>query len=495
MVPMAGVVRLVLAVLLSLLLWAPAARAGERPLVRSGWHPWEPYQFRSRGDSATQITGLDVELFRAVFEDELGMDLSLPEISWQKQLQLLELGDLDVASGAFRTPERERWALFSAPYRTEEVVIFSREGEIRLENEADLERLLERSTLRIGIVAGYHYGDRIARFERQYATSARLVKAQDELENLRNLVEGRVDAVPIDRVVGATIVWRQHWQDELKSNRLVLFRGPVHAIFSRRSVDPTVVTRFDAAMKRLRRNGRYNRLVRNGLFPVLLEQTVGQRWFLGLEILGTVAFAGSGVLLAQRDRFSLVGALVMAGLPAVGGGLIRDVMIDRSQPAVLRSPLSLVLVLGMVLLAFLLSRLIPKGRRLPDWLRIGSVVELLDAVGLAAFTVVGVMVAVETGCDPLLLWGPVLSAITTAGGTVLRDIVRGDPEHPALRRVIYAEIALVWGFALSLFLFHYADSPSHDPITVQLAVLVTMLGTFLSRLLVLHLRLEAPRLR
>lgn len=494
MQPMPGVVRLVLALLVGLLLWVPAAWAGERPLMRSAWHSWEPYQFRTRGEDDAQITGLDVELFRAVFEDELGMDLSLPEISWRNQQQLLERGDLDVASGAFRTPERERWALFSAPYRTEDVVIVSREGEIRLNNAADLERLLERSTRRIGIVPGYHYGDRIARFQRQYATSARLVKAEDEVENMRNLVEGRVDALPIDRVVGATIVWRHHWQEELQTSRLVLFRGPVHAIFSRRSVDPAVVSRFDAAMERLRLSGRYNRIVRNDLFPVLLEQTVGQRWFLGLEILGTVAFAASGVLLAQRDRFSLVGALVMAGLPAVGGGLIRDVMINRSQPAVLRSPLSLGLVIGMVLLAFLLTRLIPAGRRPPDWLRIGSVVELLDAVGLAAFTVVGVMVAVETGCDPLLLWGPVLSAITTAGGTVLRDIVRGDPEHPALRRVIYAEIALVWGFALSVFLFHYADSPSHDPITVQLAVLVTLLGTFVSRLLVLHLRLEAPRL-
>ncbi len=501
--------RLGLTLLLGLVLWllpalplsSTGARAAERPLLRSAWHPWEPYQVRSRSGEESRITGLDVELFRAVIEDELAMDMSLPEISWEKQQQLLARGELDVVSGAFRTPEREAYALFSVPYRIEEVVIFSREGAPPLASSADLEQLLEKETTRLGVVPGYHYGERIARFLSRNAGSERIVSAEDELANLRNLLEGRVDAVPMDRVVGATLIWRHHWQEQLQSGSHVVFGGPVHAMFSRRSVAPAVVARFDAAMGRLRRDGRYNRIVRNDLFPVLLEQTVGQRWFLGLEVLGTVAFASSGVLLAHRDRFSLVGAFVMAALPAVGGGLIRDVVINRGQPAVLRSPLSLLLVIGLVLLGFLLSRLLPAGRgltgalRLPAWLRFRELVEGLDAVGLAAFTVVGVMVALETDCEPVLLWGPVLSAVTTAGGTVLRDMVRGDPEHPALRRVIYAEIAVVWGFLLSLFLLHYADSPSHDPLAVRLVVLVTMLGTLVSRLLVLHLRLEAPRLR
>ena len=507
--------RLGLMLLLGLVLWLlPAlqlsptgALAAERPLLRSAWHPWEPYQVRSRSGEESRITGLDVELFRAVIEDELAMDMSLPEISWEKQQQLLERGELDVVSGAFRTPEREAYALFSAPYRNEEVVIFSREGAAAMASAADLERLLEHSGARFGVVPGYHYGARIARFLRRNAGSTRIVAAGNEIANLRNLLEGRVDAVPMDRVVGATLIWRHHWQERLQSGSHVVFGGPVHAMFSRRSVPPAVVARFDAAMGRLRRDGRYNRIVRNDLFPVLLEQTVGQRWFLGLEVLGTVAFASSGVLLAHRDRFSLVGAFVMAALPAVGGGLIRDVVINRGQPAVLRSPLSLLLVIALVLLGFLLSRLLPAGHglarwlrlpawpELPAWLRFGVLVEGLDAVGLAAFTVVGVLVALETDCEPVLLWGPVLSALTTAGGTVLRDMVRGDPEHPALRRVIYAEIAVVWGFLLSLFLLHYADSPSHDPLAVRLAVLATMVGTLVSRLLVLHLRLEAPRLR
>ena len=65
---------------------------------------------------------------------------------------------------------------------------------------------------------------------------------------------------------------------------------------------------------------------------------------------------------------------------------------------------------------------------------------MLDAVGLASFTVVGVIVAVEERCNPLLVWGPIFSAMTGAGGySPRRD--RADASHPSLHHEFYAEIS------------------------------------------------------
>jgi polar amino acid transport system substrate-binding protein len=113
-----------------------------------------------------------------------------------------------------------------------------------------------------------------------------------------------------------------------------------------------------------------------------------------------------------------------------------------------------------------------------------------DAVGLAAFTVTGVRVAVQMQCDPLWLWGPLLAALTGAGGGILRDIVRADPDISALKRGLYAEIALVWGLLLSLFLGVQVRHISLDQ--VRNGILVALLGALITRLIILYRGWENP---
>ena len=138
-----------------------------------------------------------------------------------------------------------------------------------------------------------------------------------------------------------------------------------------------------------------------------------------LDNIGTAAFAFSGVLLARKENFSLFGALVLASLPAVGGGILRDLIVNRDRPAVMDSPHHLAVVCLVVLISYVALRLPERHVRLQLIPAIETkgywIVKLLDAVGLAAFSVVGVIVAVEERCYPLLLWGPIFSAISGAG--------------------------------------------------------------------------------
>ena len=110
-------------------------------------------------------------------------------------------------------------------------------------------------------------------------------------------------------------------------------------------------------------------------------------------------------------------------------------------------------------------------------------------MGLAAFTVMGVRVAVEMQCDPLWLWGPLLAVLTGAGGGVLRDIVLHS-DNSALKRGLYAEVALVWGLALSLFLGVQVRQISMDQ--VRNGILVALLGALITRLIILYRGWENP---
>ena len=123
---------------------------------------------------------------------------------------------------------------------------------------------------------------------------------------------------------------------------------------------------------------------------------------------------------------------------------------------------------------------------------VNRAVAFFDALGLAAFTVIGVVVAVEARSDPLWLWGPLLAALTGAGGGVIRDAIRADANNPFLKGTFYGEVALIWGLALSLFLTWYANLLDYKPGEITLAVVITVMGALLTRMAVFHFRVRSP---
>src|SRR5262249_42371343 len=107
-------------------------------------------------------------------------------------------------------------------------------------------------------------------------------------------------------------------------------------------------------------------------------------------------------------------------------------------------------------------------------------IEVFDAIALAAFTVVGVVVALDTSAQPLWLWGPIAAVLTASFGGLMRDLFRHDRVIANLRGELYPEIAVVWGLALAIFLEWEGERLQPDEI--KLGVIVTILGAFLTRM-------------
>jgi polar amino acid transport system substrate-binding protein len=185
--------------------------------------------------------------------------------------------------------------------------------------------------------------------------------------------------------------------------------------------------------------------------------------------------------------------------------LVRDLIVQRHPVFLLRSPAYLYIIIGVVLTGFVASRLfdwwrelhgnarhLERGKTVDRLLRSpgGYALELCDATGLAAFLIVGVIVAVETRAVPLLLWGPALATLTGCGGGILRDVVRADARTPLLKTAFYGEVALIWGVVFSLFLRW--ETWRLDETEVQIGVLVVFFGAFLTRMAAVHLRARSP---
>jgi polar amino acid transport system substrate-binding protein len=190
-----------------------------------------------------------------------------------------------------------------------------------------------------------------------------------------------------------------------------------------------------------------------------------------------------------------------------GGGIMRDLLVNRERLSVIANPAYLGAVILTVLTGYLVFNLAeriglvgPNGEnstaRADDWLMrkisVNSAIAFFDALGLATFTVIGVVVAVGSRSNPLWLWGPLLGALTGAGGGVIRDAIRADANNPFLKGTFYAEVARIWGLVLSLFLTWYANSLEYQPAEISLAVVATLIGGLLTRMAVFYFKVKSP---
>lgn len=153
---------------------------------------------------------------------------------------------------------------------------------------------------------------------------------------------------------------------------------------------------------------------------------------LALDLVGTFAFGLNGALTAVRTaRLDIVGVLALGVITALGGGIIRDVLIGAIPPATFLDWRYLALALGGGLIAFLASRRLA---------RLEVPIVVLDAVGLSVFAVMGTAKALDRGLGigPAVLLG----VVTAVGGGTIRDtLIREIPS--VLRSDLYAIPALV----------------------------------------------------
>lgn len=149
-----------------------------------------------------------------------------------------------------------------------------------------------------------------------------------------------------------------------------------------------------------------------------------------LDLLGVFVFALSGATLAVTKRLDVFGVLVLAAVAALGGGLLRDVLLDAHPPAALQGPGYLLTTLVAGLLVFFFSPLVE---------RLAGTVRLCDAAGLGLFVAAGTQKALDAGLTATA--AITLGCLTGIGGGVARDVLVGEVPS-VLRREVYALPAL-----------------------------------------------------
>jgi uncharacterized membrane protein YeiH len=151
-----------------------------------------------------------------------------------------------------------------------------------------------------------------------------------------------------------------------------------------------------------------------------------------LSLVGVGVFAASGALAAGRKGFDLLGVVVIAGATAIGGGTIRDVLLDRHPIFWIADPMQLVVILAAAGLTLVWVRF-----RKPPW----TALLVADALGLALFTISGAQVAEQRGLPGII--AVVMGTITGSAGGVLRDILSGEVPLLLRHTELYATASIV----------------------------------------------------
>lgn len=179
-----------------------------------------------------------------------------------------------------------------------------------------------------------------------------------------------------------------------------------------------------------------------------------------IDILGTIAFAISGVLTAMHKRMDAFGILIIALVTSIGGGTLRDVLIGKTPVTWMQDQIFPYVILGTAVFAVIFRNKLKYFRRS---------LFLFDTIGIGLYTITGVQVSLAFGLDPIIC--VILGTVSACFGGVLRDILCND--IPIIfHKEIYAT-ACILGAVVYIFLTQFEISQTIS-MTLAGAVIITI---------------------
>lgn len=189
------------------------------------------------------------------------------------------------------------------------------------------------------------------------------------------------------------------------------------------------------------------------------------------EIIGTVAFAASGAFTGQKKQMDLLGICVLGCVTAVGGGIIRDLLLGLTPPKTFEHPIYIIIAIITSLVCCL--PMVTKTLREKSILD-SQIMRLMDSIGLGVFTVLGIQTAQEYSTGHNLFLLVLVGVLTGVGGGVVRDVLAGERPYIFIKH-FYATASLI-GAILCALLWDHIDIPVNIIISALVVIVLRQLA-------------------
>lgn len=189
-------------------------------------------------------------------------------------------------------------------------------------------------------------------------------------------------------------------------------------------------------------------------------------WYI-FDMIGTIAFAISGALVGVARRMDIFGMAVLALATAIGGGIVRDVLLGYFPPNSLRNIVYVTMVISVTIIVFIIYN--SRYRKHAMGPRSRASYLLADAVGLASFTVTGASAGFKLYPE-LPIFIVLLGTITAVGGGIIRDML-AQRIPSVLKEDVYALPSVIGGIVYYLMVIsNWVGEAVYGSFTVVLVI-------------------------
>ncbi|MBE6565011.1 MAG: trimeric intracellular cation channel family protein [Ruminococcaceae bacterium] len=189
------------------------------------------------------------------------------------------------------------------------------------------------------------------------------------------------------------------------------------------------------------------------------------------ELMGTVAFAWSGAMIAIQKKMDLLGVILLGLTTATGGGVIRDLLLGNTPPMMFRNPMYALLAIATSVVVFLpvVRRFFHRRQHLHELILL-----VMDSFGLGIFTAAGIRTAMESTESFNVFLFLFVGVLTGVGGGVLRDVMAGDMPYIFVKH-FYASASILGGAACIALWPLLGETPSMF-LSAALTILLRLLA-------------------
>ncbi len=443
----------------------------------------EPYQYIQDKAGISVYQGVDIDILSAILGPQ--RVIHYQHLNWADGLKAVENGSCDFVLGAFYSKARSDYAYFSVPYRKSYDRVYRLKGVVnKYKTISDFLKNRTAGVKRLGVLKSMRYtSDVLNVYIRDHPS--KFIFLTNERELIQQLIENKIDAFFGDKMKMELLLWRSGFHSKIVASEIDMGYQQTHFLMSKKTISSKFANWFNFNLKKFKTTPEYDSIFRTYSVPLFIGMLTNTFAYHVLEILGTMFYAISGLILAREAKFSLIGAFILAMLPGIGGGVMRDLLLSRDPVGVLRTPLYFLTVV-LTTLAFYLfiraRRYFKVLHKISDYfhdhmfVKEFSIVQATDAFGLAVFTIIGVMVAVEVQATPLWLWGPTIAVLSSTGGGIVRDFFMGR----GLVRTYFYETSFIWSSFLTFYIMWHTHNISAND--VSNVILITLVGILLTRI-------------
>ena len=218
--------------------------------IKVGWEDWPPYQFKNQG----KVSGLDIEIVGEVAK-AAGCKLILKEVPWKRQLVDIKKGRADLALGASKNKEREKFSVFTSSYRNETMSLFVGGKSKKIENLDELIKLISSGKFKLGITRGYFYGDKFKTAMSDPNFSKKIEEVKSTSQNLEKCKNGRIDGFFGDKFVVSHSIKQKNYSDKVFPTTLDLNSDSIFFMLSKNSVSPDSLNKIQRGLDKISKDG------------------------------------------------------------------------------------------------------------------------------------------------------------------------------------------------------------------------------------------------